>query len=436
MRHHNPLSIAFLEATSTDIMMIQEPWFGCLVPLRSDTDPDGKLVQGFAAHPRWEIFPPKHQKGDWCKVMTYVRQSFLMSRDVCVISLPDHSVASPSSQALEVTVSGNVFLLINIYHHIMNHRPALDHLISSPLDNILPTYMAGDFNTHSSTWSFPRATVSSWASSLKEWFEELDLSLVNPTGLAMHRGKANQRDSVINLALLNDSALCSGRFSPVSICFDSSLGSDHAVLSIQWSPPYTPLPYIPTVLPGFVIDDALMASWTKDFSLLPTPDITDIDSLSCAADALDNNIYAVLGKMFKRRHTPDLRGLRWWNVHCEAALTAVATTPRGESHHDALKSLRCTITEAKWGWSNDYLIGATVDNLWKATTWRHGCRANCIPPLLKLDGSLVTSHTNLREVLSSCFFPIIPKPVPPSDPSDPAPLLPCSFAPILEEEVS
>ena len=359
-----------------------------------------------------------------------------MSCDVRVMSLPDHSVVSPSSQALEVTISGNVFLLINIYHHVVNHRPALGHITCSPLDNLLPTYVVGDFNTHSSTWSFPEATVSSWASSLEEWFEESDLSLVNPTGLATRRGEANQRDSVIDLALLNDSALCTGCFSPVSICFDSSLGSDHAALSIQWFPPFTPLPYIPTILPGFIIDDALMATWTKDFLLLPTPDITDIGSLSRAADALDTDIYAVLGKMFKRRHTPDLRGLRWWNVHCEAALTTVATTPRGESCRDALKVLRRTISEAKQGWSNDYLTDAPADNLWKATAWRHGRRANRIPPLLKLDGSLATSHTDLRAVLSSRFFPTVPKPVPASDPSDLAPLLPRPFAPISEEEVS
>ena len=184
------MSIAFLEATSADIVIIQEPWFGRLIPLCSDTNPEGELVQGFAAHPGWEIFPPKHQKGDWCKVVTYVWQSFLMSCDIRVMSLPDHSVASPSSQALEVTISGNVFLLINIYHHVVNHHPALGHLTRSPLDNLLPTYVVSDFNMHSSTWSFPEATVSSWASSLEDWFEESDLSLINPTGLATRQGEA------------------------------------------------------------------------------------------------------------------------------------------------------------------------------------------------------------------------------------------------------
>ena len=321
----NPLMIAFLQATPADIVMVQEPWFGHLIPARSDTDPDGEQVRGFAAHPGWETFAPKHQKGDVCKVVTYVQQSLLMSHDVRIVSLVDHSVASPSSQALEVTISGNIFLLINIYHHIRNHHPTIGHLTHSAIDSVLPTYVAGDFNTHSSTWSFLGATVSSWASSLEDWFKESDLTLVNPTGLATRKGEHHQHDSIIDLALLNDSALCTGRFSPVSISFDDLLGSDHAALYIHWSPPFDPLPYVPTVLPGFVIDDTLIASWTKNFASLPMPDISDIDSLSRTADALDTDIYAILGKLFKRRHTPDFRGLHWWNIHCEVALTAVTS---------------------------------------------------------------------------------------------------------------
>jgi len=108
--------------------------------------------------------------------------------------------------------------------------------------------------------------VSSWASPLEDWFDKSNLSLVNPTGLATRQGKARQCDSIIDLALLNDSALCTGRFSPVSVSFPDSLGSDHAALSITWSPPFEPLPYVPTLLPGFVIDNSLVASWTKDLS--------------------------------------------------------------------------------------------------------------------------------------------------------------------------
>ena len=67
---------------------------------------------------------------------------------------------------------------------------------------------------------------------------------------------------------------------------------------------------------------------------------------------------------------------------------------------------------------------------------RHGCCANKIPPLLKFDGSLATSHSDLQQVLLERFFPIVPKPIPVSDPDDSAPLPPCPFSPITEEEVA
>jgi len=328
-----------------------------------------------------------------------------------------------------------VFILVNIYHHVVNHHPSLDHLLRTPLDSVLPTYVVGDFNTHSSTWSFLGATVSSWASPLEDWFEDFLLTLVNPTGLATRKGEHHQCDSIIDLALLNDSALCTNCFSPVSISFLDLLGSDHAALSLTWSPPFDPLPYVPTILPGFVINDSLVPSWTKDFSLLPTPSISSLSSLTATADALDADIYVVSGRLFKRRHMPDFWGLRWWDIHCEAALNAVSST-RGMSCKDAIKALHCTITEAKQVWSNDNLTTVTLDTLWKATAWCHGCHANKIPPLLKPDGSLATSHTDLRQVLSACFFPTIPKPIPLSDPEDPPPLAPQMFAPITEEEVA
>jgi len=74
-----------------------------------------------------------------------------MSQDV--VLLIDHDIVSPTSQVLEVTISGNVFLLVNIYHHVVACHPLLGHILRSPLDSMIPTYVAGDFNMHSSTWS-------------------------------------------------------------------------------------------------------------------------------------------------------------------------------------------------------------------------------------------------------------------------------------------
>jgi len=44
MQRRNLLMIAFLQATPADIVMVQEPWFSCLIPACSDTDPDGEQV--------------------------------------------------------------------------------------------------------------------------------------------------------------------------------------------------------------------------------------------------------------------------------------------------------------------------------------------------------------------------------------------------------
>ena len=79
---------------------------------------------------------------------------------------------------------------------------------------------------------------------------------------------------------------------------------------------------------------------------------------------------------------------------------------------------------------------ATLDTLWKATAWRHGRCVNKIPPLLKPDGSLTSSYTDIRQVLSDRFFPTVPKPVPDSDPGDPPPLPPRHFECISDEEVA
>jgi len=121
--------------------------------------------------------------------------------------------------------------------------------------------------------------------------DPLSISLAEPDPpTRRYQGESNQCDSIIDLALLNDTALCTGRFSPISISFHDSLGSDHAILTVYRSPPYEPLPYVPSILLGFVLNHSLMDSWSKDLSLLPTPPISSLASLVEAVDSLDADI--------------------------------------------------------------------------------------------------------------------------------------------------
>jgi hypothetical protein len=40
-----------LKTTTASFVITQKPPWGCLVPLRSDIDPDGMVVQGMVNHP-------------------------------------------------------------------------------------------------------------------------------------------------------------------------------------------------------------------------------------------------------------------------------------------------------------------------------------------------------------------------------------------------
>jgi len=49
---------AILETTLADVLLVQEPSWVRLVPLRSDTDPLGEETQGSVNHPKWHaLFP-------------------------------------------------------------------------------------------------------------------------------------------------------------------------------------------------------------------------------------------------------------------------------------------------------------------------------------------------------------------------------------------
>ena len=55
---------SLLETTDADILLIQEPSWGRLVPKKSDTDPDGIEVKGTCSHPKWHTILPITEEGD------------------------------------------------------------------------------------------------------------------------------------------------------------------------------------------------------------------------------------------------------------------------------------------------------------------------------------------------------------------------------------
>ena len=277
--------------------------------------------------------------------------------------------------------------------------------------------------------------MSPWAPSLEDWFDENDLALCNPPGVATWVGREDQRPSVLDLILLNTRATISDQFSEVNVSFPLSLGSDHAALFLSWSP-ITELPQLaPTLLPGFIINNDLHDTWVKAFVAIPDPVITSRDSLLIAADRLLDDINEVCRPLFSRRRTPDARGARWWSTTCSAALAIVQSAAPAD-RRKASKAFAKVLTDEHCTWADNFLHYTTTHQLWEATRWRHGRRATRIPPLRAADGSFTQKPEDAAPLLAGRFFPTSASTISPSHPDDPPPLRERDWPPFSAEEIN
>ena len=265
--------------------------------------------------------------------------------------------------------------------------------------------------------------MSPWAQALEDWFEASELSICNPYRVATWLGREDQHPSVLDLALLNTPAILSDQFSDTSVSFELSLGSDHAALTVLWTPMHALLPLPTTTLPGFAIEDELKDTWCKAFAAIPDPVISSPASLAIATDRLLSDITDTCTALFEPCKLPDPRGAHWWNATCSTALTTVQTAPR-EACQMASRAFSTVIAAERRKWADDFLHYTAKHKLWEATHWRHSRRTSCIPPLCPSPNTEpARSHANLSSALSSRFFPLAPTPVSPSQPNDP-PVLP------------
>ena len=84
-RQHATL-MTMLQTTNTSILLLQEPWWGRLVPKCSDTNKEGTKTKGTGSHPNWHtITPPWNTNSPdprvaifiWNDIMTTITYSIL-----------------------------------------------------------------------------------------------------------------------------------------------------------------------------------------------------------------------------------------------------------------------------------------------------------------------------------------------------------------------
>ena len=115
---------------------------------------------------------------------------------------------------------------------------ALITLLSSDIDPLIPTMLAGDFNAFSLIWynTFNRPIPSSLqcksGTQIEAWALAQDLSLLSPPGVPTCKGENSQRDSILDLVWVNQQAWEDGYFSYLTYSWDESLHSDHTLICI------------------------------------------------------------------------------------------------------------------------------------------------------------------------------------------------------------
>jgi Endonuclease-reverse transcriptase len=370
---------SLLQTTAADCILVQEPWWGNLVPRRSDMNPDGDPTLGTVAHPGWTVFTPDLSSSPdghpW--VLTFIRKSLTASCSVTPIDLVHYDLLG-----LSLRSSGFNLILINFYHHVRRHQGNLSRLLEFTPDPSTPILLAGDFNTHSDTWSPGGKRPSPWAPALEHWLDVSGFISTVPDR-SISRRSSTSLPSLIDFIFVNEAFLEIPSFpATCSVSFGDSLGSDHAALSVAI--PFSTIPPRLHRPPGWKIDPGLKDEWIARFKALPIPDITDVPTLLAAGQELLTRITNISDSLFQKRSTPRSTDLPWWNRECSLACATLKQCHWRDRRHLSM-ALRMTIRNAKREWV-DSLIDNPDVSLWDMAKWRKGRRLKDVPPIMRSEG--------------------------------------------------
>lgn len=158
MNQQHAALMTLLQTINASILLIQEPWWGHLVPKCSDTNKDGVKTKGTGSHPSWRtITPPWNTDSPDPHMAIFIQNDITATITYSILS----QMTSYTCIGFCLDTEPPLFI-INYYHHVIDHRSSLEHLTNLPLP-AGPLIIGNDFNTHSPCWSPPDLTMSPWA---------------------------------------------------------------------------------------------------------------------------------------------------------------------------------------------------------------------------------------------------------------------------------
>jgi hypothetical protein len=423
MRKRNAVTHTLLNSDSnTHLMLIQEPWFNAIGTARKDSARQGTDVLGGVASPAWEIHYPGYTEGQRPKVMAYSRKQAREGNNTTNFSIvPRLDVCTHLTiQVLDLIFDKEKWRVINFYPNVRDNS-CLQKLLEIDIDAIIPTLVIGDFNTHSRAWSPTNTTQSRWAGRLEEWAARNLLTLANNPREITRKGAGHERDSVIDLAWYNKAAVQAATFMGLSIDWEGSLASDHAMLHMTGrTRDKSENQNLETDL-GFLIDPERSEDWTGVFkeksSAYPFQTNPTVEAVKEAAAAFTADIHQTNEEVFRRRKPSHPKAAPWWNAACSVATQQLRDAQTTENKGIAQARLKGTVRAAKRKWADEYIEKA---QLWEVATWRHSRRVSKVPSLQGPDG-LVHTHEEVADILSQRFFTQTPPEVEPTFRDDPPP---------------
>jgi endonuclease/exonuclease/phosphatase family metal-dependent hydrolase len=172
-----------LQSSNADLILIQELWFHTVATLHSNTDPLGTAQTGAPLNNMWETLTPKLPPDATCKAIGYAHKALAQSG--VIQNNTGHPLSTPNSLVIEIDLQdGTKITVINTYHAVPTWGGHdLHYLLQYEINELTPTVLIGDFNTHAHRWSLPGQAPSSWGVELKKWLNQNGLQVMNPDGV-------------------------------------------------------------------------------------------------------------------------------------------------------------------------------------------------------------------------------------------------------------
>ncbi|TFK79485.1 hypothetical protein K466DRAFT_505463, partial [Polyporus arcularius HHB13444] len=311
--NHTPTQSHFLLESlvrSCDVLFVQEPYYGPIKTVASNSDPAGEVLIGTQVHPAWLLMETRTP----ARVCAYVNRELADLRP----QLCAHVVNHRDMILISLTIDRKVHYFLNVYNDdrstalvwLQEHAAELP-----PLDLIM-----GDFNLHSTLWEPDAPHESARAVDLVNVMSEIGMSLVNIEGKPTHRPhNPALRSTVPDLVWAPSDRVASGE-ARAKIDLDGRGLSDHAIIytSVQvgWWEKRLP----PTIKRKSDAEKAFLKDLVAGVASVPI----ELDTIVDIQRTCDNIFSAAQAAWELHAVSPRItsRSRHWWNDSCTRSFRA------------------------------------------------------------------------------------------------------------------